>query len=129
MSRISGLRRIFRFPWRTGAQIEHEVDAELRFHLDRRTEELVEQGMTPEAARREAVRQFGDLAKLKDAIPFEAEKPPNAPATRRAPNQWYCRLDEGSWHDGRARLIDFVRDVEDAWRKHDDPVSDEPEGP
>ena len=62
MSRISGLRRIFRFPWRTGAQIEHEVDAELRFHLDRRTEELVEQGMTPEAARREAVRQFGDLA-------------------------------------------------------------------
>ena len=67
--------------------------------------------------------------KLKDAIPFEAEKPPNAPATRRAPNQWYCRLDEGSWHNGRARLIDFVRDVEDAWRKHDDPVSDEPEGP
>ena len=62
MSGISGLRRIFRFPWRTGGQIEHEVDAELRFHLDRRTEELVEQGMTPEAARREAVRQFGDLA-------------------------------------------------------------------
>ena len=59
---ISGLRRIFRFPWRTGRQIEHEVDTELRFHLDRRTEELVEQGMTPEAARREAVRQFGDLA-------------------------------------------------------------------
>ena len=68
----------------------------------------------------------GTLAKLlsreiggtiKDAIPFEAEKTPNAPATRRAPNQWYCRLDEGSWHNGRARLIDFVRDVEDAWRK------------
>ncbi len=62
MSRISGLRRIFRFPWRTASQIEQEVDAELRFHLDRRAEELVEQGMTPEAARREAVRQFGDLA-------------------------------------------------------------------
>ena len=65
MSRVSGLRRIFRFPWRTASQIEHEVDAELRFHLDRRTEELVEQGMTPEAARREAVRQFGDLAYTK----------------------------------------------------------------
>ena len=62
MSRISGLRRIFRFPWRTASQIEQEVDTELRFHLDRRAEELVEQGMTPEAARREAVRQFGDLA-------------------------------------------------------------------
>ena len=67
--------------------------------------------------------------KLKDAIPFETEKPPNAPATRRAPNQWYCRLDEGSWHNGRARLIDFVRDVGDAWRKHKHLVSDEPEGP
>ena len=62
MSRISGLRRIFRFPWRTASQIEQEVDAELRFHLDRRAEELLEQGMSPEAARREAVRQFGDLA-------------------------------------------------------------------
>ena len=67
--------------------------------------------------------------KLKDAIPFEAEKPPNAPATHRAPNQWYCRLDEGSWHKGRARLIEFVRDVEDAWRKHKHLESDEPEGP
>ncbi len=65
MSRISGLRRIFRFPWRTGGQIEHEVDAELGFHLDMRTEELIDQWMTPEAARREAVRQFGDLAYTK----------------------------------------------------------------
>ena len=57
---IPGLRRIFRFPWRTPGRIEHEVDAELRFHLDRRTEELVEQGMAPEAARREAARQGCD---------------------------------------------------------------------
>ena len=34
---------------------------------------------------------------LKCAIPFKAEKPPNAPATRRAPNQWYCRVDEAAW--------------------------------
>ena len=66
--------------------------------------------------------------KLKDAIPFEAEKPPNAPATRRAPNQWYCRLDERSWHDGKKRLIDLVRAVQDAWRKHEHSVSDEPNG-
>ena len=65
MSRISGLRRIFRFSRRSGSQIEHEVDAELRFHLDRHTEELIDQGMTPEAAHREAVRQFGDLAYTK----------------------------------------------------------------
>ena len=65
---------------------------------------------------------------LKNSIPFEAEKPPNAPATRHAPNQWYCRLDEGSWHEGKARLIEFVRHVEDAWCKHESLVSDEPEG-
>ena len=64
--------------------------------------------------------------KLKREIPFESEKPPNAPATRSAPNQWYCRFDSGSWQDYRARLIDFVRDVEDAWRKHDRLASDEP---
>ena len=88
--------------------------------------------LTPSSATFETVSTCGDGAYLAGAElhnPFEAEKPPNAPATRRAPNQWYCRLDEGSWHNGKARLIDFVRDVEDAWRKHDDPVSDEPEGP
>ena len=74
MSRISGLRRIFRFPWRTRGQIAHEVDAELRFHLDRRTEELIDQGMTSEAARREAVRQFGDLAYTKQYCCALAER-------------------------------------------------------
>ena len=69
-----------------------------------------------------------DFEQLKDAIPFEAEKPPNAPATRRAPNQWYCRLDERSWQRGRARLIDFVRAVEDAWRERERRVADEPGG-
>lgn len=62
MARIPRLRRLFRFSQRPDSQIEHEVDAELRFHLDRRTEDLVEQGMSPAAARREAKRQFGDLA-------------------------------------------------------------------
>ncbi len=56
--------------------------------------------------------------KLKEAIPFEAEKPPNAPATRRAPHQWYCRLNEASWQNGKVHLIDFARAMEDAWRKH-----------
>ena len=66
-----------------------------------------------------------EFEQLKDAIPFEAEKPPNAPATRRAPNQWYCRLDERSWQTGRGRLIEFVRAVEDAWREHERRVADE----
>ena len=65
-----------------------------------------------------------EFEQLNDAIPFEAEKPPNTPATRRAPNQWYCRLDEREWQSGRARLIEFVRAVEDAWRVHERRVAD-----
>lgn len=69
-----------------------------------------------------------EFEQLKEAIPFVAEKPPNAPVTRRAPNQWYCRLDEQSWHTGRGRLIEFVRAVEDAWREHERRVADEAGG-
>jgi putative ABC transport system permease protein len=38
-----------------------DVDEELKLHLEMRIDELVAQGMTREDARREAVRQFGDL--------------------------------------------------------------------
>jgi predicted permease len=37
------------------------VDDELRFHLDSRTDALVAAGMTREAARAQALREFGDL--------------------------------------------------------------------
>ncbi|HEY2854763.1 MAG TPA: ABC transporter permease [Gemmatimonadaceae bacterium] len=54
-------RHFFRFPWRTRRQIGADVDEELRFHLDMRAAELRSLGMSPEAARAEAMRQFGDL--------------------------------------------------------------------
>ena len=38
-----------------------EVDEELKAHLEMRVEELQSQGLSAEAARREAIRQFGDL--------------------------------------------------------------------
>ena len=65
------------------------------------------------------------LEELKKVIAFKQEKPPNAPATRRAPKQWYCRLDEDSWLEGKAHLVEFVRHVEDAWRDHEHSGSDE----
>ena len=37
------------------------VDDELQFHLDSRTDALVAAGLTPEAARAQALREFGDL--------------------------------------------------------------------
>ncbi|MDE0002438.1 MAG: endonuclease NucS [Rhodospirillaceae bacterium] len=67
-----------------------------------------------------------EFERLKEAIPFESEKPPNAPPTSGAPKQWYCHLDEASWRASRARLIGFVRAVEAAWRKH---AHDPPQGP
>ena len=43
------------------AQIAHAVDDEIAFHLEMRTQRLIAAGYAPEAARREALRQFGDL--------------------------------------------------------------------
>ena len=54
-------RRLFRLPWRTRRQIGEDVDEELRFHLDMRVAELRRLGMSADAARAEALRQFGDL--------------------------------------------------------------------
>ncbi|HVB37003.1 MAG TPA: ABC transporter permease, partial [Vicinamibacterales bacterium] len=54
----SGWRRWLRI-WRRSAAAD--VDAELRFHLDERTEELVAAGLTWSAARSQAEAEFGDL--------------------------------------------------------------------
>lgn len=53
-------RRLFRLPPRV-THLEHDLDEELRFHIDMRAEELRVRGMSPDAARAEAMRQFGDL--------------------------------------------------------------------
>ena len=58
---MARFRRLFRFPWRTPQQIDKDLDAEVQFHLDMRTEELVDQGVAPAVARKEARRGFGDL--------------------------------------------------------------------
>jgi len=54
-------RRLFRFPWRSAAQVAADVDEELRFHLDMAAQELIDGGWPQETARMEAERQFGDL--------------------------------------------------------------------
>src|SRR5687768_7649707 len=41
--------------------VKAEIDEELKLHLEMRIEELVAQGSTRDDARREAIRQFGDL--------------------------------------------------------------------
>src|SRR5262245_7906651 len=58
---MPSLKRLFRFTFRTRRDVAADVGEEIAFHLDMRVGELVERGWTPEAARREAVRQFGNL--------------------------------------------------------------------
>jgi predicted permease len=54
-----GIRRLFRRPGR-GARIDEEVADEVAFHLEMRAAELEAIGHTPESARAEALRRFGD---------------------------------------------------------------------
>jgi putative ABC transport system permease protein len=43
---------------------QEEVDDELAFHLEMRTREYVERGMSPGAARDAALRRFGDIEEV-----------------------------------------------------------------
>jgi putative ABC transport system permease protein len=62
-----GVRRAFRLALRT-PRVEQEVDAEVAFHLEMRAAELVARGLTPEAARAEALRRFGDTHQWSSAM-------------------------------------------------------------
>jgi len=54
-------KRLFQLPWRSPRQIRDDVDEELRFHLDMRVDALTAAGAPPDAARAQALREFGDL--------------------------------------------------------------------
>ena len=51
--------------FRRGA-VERELDAELRFHIDRETEKLVREGLSRGEAQRRARATFGGLERIKD---------------------------------------------------------------
>src|SRR5688572_17028015 len=55
-----GVKRLFRFPFRTPGDVREEIAEEFRFHLDMRTEELLNSGLSPDDARAQATREFGD---------------------------------------------------------------------
>ena len=58
-------RRYLRF-WRSN--VDADVDAELRFHLDERVEALTAEGLPREEARREAEREFGDVDAVRERL-------------------------------------------------------------
>jgi putative ABC transport system permease protein len=61
MARSHYRRRPFWYLSRSREAVGSEVDEELNLHLQMRIEELQARGLAPDAARREALRQFGDL--------------------------------------------------------------------
>ena len=60
------MRRVFRVPFTRG-RIDREIDDELAFHLEARTRKLIAAGWSAEAAHREAVRLFGDVASVRES--------------------------------------------------------------
>ena len=53
--------------WRNRSEIDRDVEEEIRFHIDMRTEANIAAGMDPRAARRDAERRFGDQIKVREA--------------------------------------------------------------
>ena len=58
------LRRLFHWD-RYGKNLEGSLDEEVSFHLETRIGQLVAGGRSPEEAREEALRQFGDPKMVK----------------------------------------------------------------
>src|SRR5687768_8997005 len=78
----SGLRRLIRFPWRSRARVQRDIDDEFQFHLEMRVAELRARGIAPDRARAEALRRFGDMTDARA----------------------YCRtMDERSMHEQQRR--------------------------
>jgi putative ABC transport system permease protein len=61
---IRDMKRSLR-SWLWRIPVDQEVDEELAFHLDMRTRELIDRGVDPATARRQAAERLGDLADLK----------------------------------------------------------------
>ena len=65
--RFPGLRRLLRID-RGRATVDRAVDDELQFHFDMTMRELMAGGMTPDDARRETERRFGDLQRTRERL-------------------------------------------------------------
>ena len=51
---------------RRGKRMMEELDADIREHIERETQDNIERGMTPEEARYAAVRKFGNVTRVKE---------------------------------------------------------------
>src|SRR5688572_4972240 len=67
MPKIPGIRP---YVWsgRAKATVRRQIDDELAFHFAMCVDELVTRGMTPEQAKAEAERRFGDVAAVRERL-------------------------------------------------------------
>ncbi|HSQ31207.1 MAG TPA: ABC transporter permease [Gemmatimonadaceae bacterium] len=84
MPPIPGIRRLMRLD-RDTAGLQRAVDDELQFHFDMTMRELMAKGMSPEEARREARRRFGDVQIARERLTTIDE----ARAVRERRTEWW----------------------------------------
>src|SRR5690349_16748818 len=63
---MSILRRIANLFHRS--KLDHEIEAELRSHIEMRTADNIAAGMSPPQARRDALLRFGNPAAMKESV-------------------------------------------------------------
>jgi predicted permease len=62
------LRVLLNYLRRRRARLENELDRELQYHIDRRVDELVADGMSESEAKRRANREIGGLPDVREAV-------------------------------------------------------------
>jgi len=70
----SRARRFFRLAIHRPALTEQDVDAEIAFHLEARAAQLMARGLSPDAARFEAHRRFGDVELARQTLTSSASR-------------------------------------------------------
>jgi len=82
---FTGIRRFFSLP-RSMRTVEREIDDEIRFHIESRVADLASRGISREAARTQALSEYGDVA--------ESRRELNRLERRRlARERWRLRFD------------------------------------
>jgi predicted permease len=69
-----GVRRILRFMGRRPERVRAEADEEIRLHLALRTQQLMSEGLSPDAARAEAERRFGTSNEARQQLHDSAQR-------------------------------------------------------
>src|ERR1700759_794605 len=67
MARFDGVRRRLHIT-RDGSSVERAVNDELQFHFDMTVRDLMQNGLSPDEARREAERRFGDVQRTRERL-------------------------------------------------------------